>query len=163
MEVPSGLVGTIYTQSNSSFMGNPYFEKLADFSYVMWICGRVAPCGPSALVATKKASFANKRHAVWQSPLSWDKKLQTFKKLTFFYFLLFVGQKVVFWVEKRCFGVFWSECELANLKQRRRATAMDHRNKIQSLLLPTDDPRDAPDCMCEYGLVPVNMVIYAIH
>ena len=28
---------------------------------------------------------------------------------------------------------------------------MDHRNKIQSLVLPKDDPGDAPDCMCEYG------------
>ena len=28
---------------------------------------------------------------------------------------------------------------------------MDHGNKIQSLVVPTDDPGDAPDCMCEYG------------
>ena len=28
---------------------------------------------------------------------------------------------------------------------------MDHRNKIQSLVLPKDDPGDAQDCMCEYG------------
>ena len=27
---------------------------------------------------------------------------------------------------------------------------MDHRNKIQSLVLPADDPGDALDCMCEY-------------
>ena len=58
--MPSGLVGTIYTQSDSGFMENPYFEKLADFSCVMWICGGFAPCGPSALLATKKASFGIK-------------------------------------------------------------------------------------------------------
>ena len=57
LEVPSGLVGTIYTRSNSGFMENPCFEKLANFSGVMWTCGGLAPCGPSALLATEKASF----------------------------------------------------------------------------------------------------------
>ena len=47
--------------------------------------------------------------------------------------------------------MFWTGCEVADLKQRQKLTAMDHRNKIQSLVLPTDDPGDAPDCMCEYG------------
>ena len=28
---------------------------------------------------------------------------------------------------------------------------MNHRNKIQSLVSPTGDPGDAPDCMCESG------------
>ena len=28
---------------------------------------------------------------------------------------------------------------------------MDHRTKIQSLVLPTYDPEDAPDCITEYG------------
>ena len=28
---------------------------------------------------------------------------------------------------------------------------MDRRNKIQSLVLPTYDPGDAPDCITEYG------------
>jgi hypothetical protein len=53
-------MGTIYTQSDSGFMENPYFEKLADFSCVMWICGGFAPRGPSALLATKNASFGIK-------------------------------------------------------------------------------------------------------
>ena len=51
-----------------------------------------------------------------------------------------------------------NEGELARLpyiKQRphliQKLTALDHKNKIQSLLLPTYDPPDAPDCMCEYG------------
>ena len=144
--MPSGLVGTIYTQSNSGFMENPYFEKLADFSCVMWICGGLAPCGPSALLATKKASFGIKTCHL-AIPLIMGQKLRTFQKIDF-YFLPFMGQKVVFWVKKRCFGVFWTECEVADLKQRQRTTAMDHRNKIQSLVLPTDDPGDAPDCMC---------------
>ena len=58
--MPSGLMGTIYTQSDSGFMENPYFEKLADFSCVMWICGGFAPCGPSTLLVTKNASFGIK-------------------------------------------------------------------------------------------------------
>jgi hypothetical protein len=62
-----------------------------------------------------------------------------------------MGQKVVFWVKKRCLGVFWADCEVADLKQRQRTTAMDHKNKIQSLVLLTDDPGDAPDCITEYG------------
>ena len=74
-----------------------------------------------------------------------------------------MGQKVVFWVKKRCFGVFWSKCEVVDMKQRQKTTAMDHRNKTQSLVSPTDDPGDAPDCMCEYGPLPVNMAIYAIN
>ena len=43
-------MGTIYTQSDSGFMEDPYFEKLADFSCVMWICGGFAPHGPSTLL-----------------------------------------------------------------------------------------------------------------
>ena len=47
--------------------------------------------------------------------------------------------------------MFWTKCKVADRKQRQRTTAMDHRNKIQSLVLPTDHPGDAADCMCEYG------------
>ena len=46
--------------------------------------------------------------------------------------------------------MFWTGCEVADLKQRQKLTAMDHGNKIQSLVLPTDDPGDASGCMCEY-------------
>ena len=34
LEVPSGIVGTIYTKSNVGLRGNSYFEKLADFPYM---------------------------------------------------------------------------------------------------------------------------------
>ena len=34
-------------------------------------------------------------------------------------------------------GVFWTECEGADLNQRQGIATMDHRNKIQSLALPT--------------------------
>ena len=62
-----------------------------------------------------------------------------------------MGQKVVFWVKKRYFGVFWTGCEVTNLKQRKLLTALDHRNMIQSLVLPRDDHGDAPGCITEYG------------
>ena len=52
-----------------------------------------------------------------------------------------MGQKGMFWVKKRCFVVFWTECEVADLKQRQEITTMDNRNKIHSLVLPTDDPK----------------------
>ena len=56
-----------------------------------------------------------------------------------------------FEVKKRCSGVFWTKCEAADSKQRQKIFKMDHRNKIQSLVPPTDDPGDAPDCITEHG------------
>ena len=98
--MPSGLMGTIYTQSDSGFMKNPYFENLADFFYVMWICGEFAACGPSALLATKKASFGIKTCHL-AIPRIMGQKIADFYKISiFFIFLPFMGQKVVFWVKK---------------------------------------------------------------
>ena len=62
-----------------------------------------------------------------------------------------MGQKVVFWVKKRWFGVFWTGREVADLNQGQKTIKMNHRNKIQSLVSPTHDPGDASDCMCESG------------
>ena len=140
-------------------METPHFEKSADFSVCVWICGGFAPCGPSALLATQKASFAIKTCHL-AIPLIIEQKLRTFEDIDFF---TFYGSKSGILGQKRCFGVFWTECEVADLKQRQRTTAMDHRNKIQSLVLPTDDPGDAPNCITEYGLLPVNMAIYALN
>ena len=97
--MPSGLMGTIYTQSDSDFMENPYFEKLADFSCVMWICGGFAPRGPSALLATKNASFGIKTCHL-AIPRIMGQKIADFKKICLLFFLPFMGQKVVFWVKK---------------------------------------------------------------
>ena len=47
--------------------------------------------------------------------------------------------------------MFWTGCEVEDLNQRQKTIKMNHRNKIQLLVSPTDDPGDAPDCMCEYG------------
>ena len=54
--------------------------------------------------------------------------------------------------------MFWTGCEVADLNQGQKTIKMNHRNKIQSLVSPTDDPGDAPDCItesgpctCEYG------------
>ena len=47
--------------------------------------------------------------------------------------------------------MFWTGCEVADLNQGQKTIKMNHRNKIQSLVSPTDDPGDAPDCMCESG------------
>jgi hypothetical protein len=92
-------MGTIYTQSDSGFMETPYFEKLADFSCVMWICGGFAPRGPSALLATKKASFGIKTCHL-AIPRIMGQKIADFSKYRFFIFWPFMGQKVVFWVKK---------------------------------------------------------------
>ena len=101
-------MGTIYTQSDSGFMENPYFEKLADFSCVMWICGGFAPRGPSALLATKNASFGIKTCHLAIPRIMGQKNCGLLEKSIFFVFLPFMGQKVVFWVKKtvvfECFG-----------------------------------------------------------
>ena len=97
--MPSGLMGTIYTQSDSGFMENPYFEKLADFSCVMWICGGFAPRGPSTLLATKKASFGIKTCHL-AIPRIMGQKIADFQKIDFFIFWPFMGQKVVLGVKK---------------------------------------------------------------
>ena len=125
----------------------------------MWICGRLAPCAPGE---NEKKGLIRK-HVVWQSPSSSDKKSWTFQKISFLIFLHSTGPKSVSWVRKRCFRDFWTECEGADLKQRKGITKMDHRNKIQSLVLPADDARDASDCITECGSLPGNMAIYAIN
>ena len=45
--------------------------------------------------------------------------------------------------------MFWTGCEVADLNQGQKTIKMNHRNKIQSLVSPTDDPGDAPDCITE--------------
>ena len=97
--MPSGLMETIYTQSDSGFMENPYFEKLADFSCVMWICGGFAPRGPIALLVTKNASFGIKTCHL-AIPRIMGQKIADLTKKSIYYFLPFMGQKVVFWVKK---------------------------------------------------------------
>ena len=47
--------------------------------------------------------------------------------------------------------MFWTGFEVADLNQGQKTIKMNHRNKIQSLVSPTDDPGDAQDCMCESG------------
>ena len=101
-------MGTIYTQSDSDFMETPYFEKLADLSCVMWICGGFASCGPSALLATKKASFGIKTCHLAIPRITGQKIAGLLQNIDFLIFLPFMGQKVVFWVKKtvvfECFG-----------------------------------------------------------
>ena len=98
----SRLVGTIYTQSNSDFMENPYFENLADFFScthvdVWWIGLHVT----QVRFWRPKGPHLERSHAVWQSPSSLDKKLRAFPNYRFF---TFDGQKGVFLGQKN--GVF---------------------------------------------------------
>ena len=99
--MPSGLVGTIYTQSNSDFTLD--LENSLIFSCIMWIFGGFARCGPSVLLATKKASFEIKTcHLAF--PLIKGQKIVDFqKKIVYLFILPFIDQKVVFWVNKTVF------------------------------------------------------------
>ena len=92
-------MGTMYTQSDSDFMENPYFEKLADLSCVMWICGGFASCGPSAF-GDQKGLIRNKDMPFGNPPHHGTKNCGLLKKMIFYIFLPFMGQKMVFWVKK---------------------------------------------------------------
>ena len=59
--------------------------------------------------------------------------------------------------------MFWTGCEVADLNQGQKTIKMNHRNKIQLLVSPTDDPGDTPDCMCESGPCTWDMAISAIN
>ena len=59
--------------------------------------------------------------------------------------------------------MFWTGCEVADLNQGQKTIKMNHRNKIQSLVSPTDDPGDASDCMCESGPLYMEYGISAIN
>ena len=72
----------------------------------MWICGGLAPCGPSALLAAKKASFG-KKDMPFGNPLIMGQKTVHFSKILIFcYFFTFMGQKVEVWVKNGVFGCF---------------------------------------------------------
>ena len=100
--MPSGLMGTIYTQSNSDFMENPYFEKMADFSCVMWICGGFAPRGPSALLATK-GLIRNKDMPFGNPPHHGTKNCGLLKNIDVLFFFAFHGSKSGFGSKRRWF------------------------------------------------------------
>ena len=61
----------------------------------MWIFGGFAPCGPSALLATKNASFEIKTCHL-AIPLIKGQKIADFQKMSFFYLL---------WTQKWYFGL----------------------------------------------------------
>ena len=110
----------------------------------MW---RICPHVAQVRFWRPKRPHLEKGHVVWQSSPSWDKKLRTQQK----YFFTFYGSKGGALGQKNgAFGC-WAGCEVADLKQRQGIGTMDHIGKIQSLVLPTYGPEDAPVCKCEYG------------
>ena len=68
----------------------------------------------------------------------------------FFIYIFVWGKKWRFGSKSDAAGVLWTEREVADLKQRQEVIRMDHKNKIQSLVLPTDDPAEAQTA-CEDG------------
>ena len=106
---------------------------------------------PKCAFGDQKGLIRSKDMPFGIPPYHGTKNCRVLKISIFYLFLPFVGQKVVFWVKKWCFWVFWTGCEVSDLKERHKTTSMDHGNKIQSLVLPTDGPGDTPDCITEYG------------
>ena len=85
-------------------------------------------------------------------PLVMEQKIAEFSIISiFFFFVLFMGQKGVFGSKNGVSGVFWTECEGSDLKQRKGITTMDYRNKIQSLVSMT---LETPPTAC------VNMALF---
>ena len=60
LEVPSGIVGTVYTKSSLGLMENPNFEKLANFPSMHVEMGWVCPILQSTPFATKLAPMCKK-------------------------------------------------------------------------------------------------------
>ena len=157
--VPSVLVGATHTQPSQAAWAA---LVLKSWSIFLCVCGYVEdwPHGVQVRFWRPKGPHSDKEQAVWQSPSSWDKRLWTFQKILVFYFY---GSKVVLWVKKWCFWVFWTKFEVADLKQRQGVTPMDHRNKFQSSVLPTHNSGDAPNCMFEYGSYTASMAAHTIN
>ena len=87
--------------------GDPYFEKMGPFflrHVDMWWIG---PMWPKCAFGDQKGLIWKKKHAIWESPLSWDQKLRTVKKNRFYLIAFYgpksgiLGQKTVFF---GCFG-----------------------------------------------------------
>ena len=116
-------------------------------------CGYVVDLPHVAYVCfwRPKRPHSEKKTCRLAIPLIMGQRIADFSGNLDFLFLLLMGQGEVLWVKKRCCWVSWTRCEVADLKQRQEITTMDHRNKIQSLVLPIYDPGDAPDCITEYG------------
>ena len=111
----------------------------------MWWIG---PMWPKCAFGDQKGLIRNKVMPFGNPPYHGTKTAN----LQFFYFLdLLLAKKWYFGSENGVFLVFWTRCDVSDIKQTQKSTAMDYRNKIQSLVLPTDAPGDAPDCITEYG------------
>ena len=112
-----------------------------------WFC----PMWPKCAFGDQKCLIRNKDMLFGNPPHHGTKNCGLNEKNRFLIFCLSWVKKWCFGSKKRWFGVFWTGREVADLNQGQKTIKMDHRNKIQSLVPPTDDPGDAPDCMCESG------------
>ena len=74
----------------------------------------------SMMHATSTVHVAMSAIVGWHALNDLPKNAEFLKKNLIFYFLPFVGPKVGFWSKKRCFGVFWTGCEVPDLKQRQK-------------------------------------------
>ena len=148
-------MGTIYTQFNSSVMETLIWKNWSIFLLCMWICGGFAPCGPSELLATKKSSFGKKICCL-------AILLIMGQEIAEYFLFYFYGQKVVFWVKKRCFGVSWTKCEVADLKHRQGITTIDHMTRSNRVYYPHMALETPPTALLNVAPVPVIMAVRAI-
>ena len=83
---PAVLGGPSTPSPNQVSWKTLILKKSPIFPVSMWICGCFAPCGPSALLATKKASFGIKTCDL-AIPLIKGPKLADFENFILFYFI----------------------------------------------------------------------------
>ena len=77
----------------------------------MWLIG---PMWPKCAFGDQKG-LIRKKTCHLAIPLIMEQNNADFLKIDFFFYLLWV-QKVIFWVKNGVFGVFWTECEVADPK-----------------------------------------------
>ena len=118
---PSGLVGTIYrdTQSDSCFMETPYFEKDGQFFQCHVDMWWVSPMWPKCAFRDQKGLIW-KRYATWHPP-DHRTKIANFSKKYHFHFILLYWSKGAgyFGSENGVLGCFGpAGREVADVKQR---------------------------------------------
>ena len=111
----------------------------------MWWIG---PIWPKHAFGDQKGLIRKKDMPFGDSP-DHAKMFANFSKNRFIIFS-FLSEEAGFGSKSGVLGCFWPGCEVADLKQRQVIT-LDHRNKIQSFVLPAVDPGKAPNCITEYG------------
>ena len=79
------------------------------------------------------------------------------------FFTLYGSKSGILGQKKRCLGVFWTECEVADLKQRQKTTAMATKTRSNRWYYPQMTLETPQTALINMAPVPVNMAVCAVH